>query len=97
MTLTGPVSKHENEKPKPKEKRKQDHETEMRSSLEDSNSHMHSRGPSIAACIALTTYHNIPTDCVSSRDGGMNEGLCQTLTKILNFCHKSSSKRKVQP
>jgi len=50
----------------PKEKRKKDHTEELRSNLNEDNSHMNVQGPSTAAWQALTTYHNIPTDFLGS-------------------------------
>ncbi len=38
----------------------------------------------------LTTYHNIPTDNISSQQWvEVNVKQCQTLTDILRFCHKA--------
>jgi hypothetical protein len=59
------IRKQEKEENLAKEKKKQDHKSELRSSLNDSDGHMHVQEPSTATSMALTTYHNIPTDFIS--------------------------------
>jgi hypothetical protein len=54
-------------KPHPKEKRKPEHKTKLMSCLNNGIGHIHVQGLfSIATCMALTTYHSIPTDFISS-------------------------------
>ncbi len=50
----------------------------------------HVRRPSTATCKVLTSYHNIPR--VHQLPGWHQ---CHALTKVLSFCHKTGSNRKL--
>jgi hypothetical protein len=82
-----PTAAMKNRKPNPKGKRKPDHKPELVSSFNNRVNHTHIQGPSTARCMALTVYHNIPSDFISSQQWVQ-------VINILSFCHKTSSNKK---
>ncbi len=87
------ISDHEKEETPPKRKEKTRPQNRIHEWFEQQLQSYACSGTFNTNMYTLTTYLKIPTDFISSQQWAEK---CQTLTSVLNFCHKTGGHRKTQ-